>query len=163
MAKTKSAPKKAKKGKAKVGRPTSYKDAYAEQGRKLCLLGATNPELAAFFDVATSTVDKWIAERPEFSGAVKEGRAVADAQVGERLYQRAIGYSHAEDKIFNNNGTPLIVPTTKQYPPDTTACIFWLKNRQRDKWRDRLDHEHSGEVKITKIETTIVDPKNTNS
>ena len=64
--------------------------------------------------MATSTVDKWIAERPEFSGAVKEGRAVADAQVGERLYQRAMGYSHAEDKIFNNNGEPLIVPTTKQ-------------------------------------------------
>ncbi len=53
-----------------------------------------------------------------------------------------------------------MVPTIKHYPPDTTACIFWLKNRQRDKWRDRLDHEHSGEVKITKIETTIVDPKN---
>ncbi len=151
---------KKKKAKAKVGRPTSYKDAYAEQARKLCLLGATNAELATFFDVATSTVDKWIAERLEFSGAVKEGRAVADAQVGERLYQRAIGYSHAEDKIFNNNGAPLIVPTTKHYPPDTAACIFWLKNRQRDKWRDRLDHEHSGEVKITKIETTIVDPKN---
>ena len=159
MTKKKPAPK-TKKDKAKAGQPTSYKSEYAEQARQLCLLGATNPELAAFFKVATSTIDNWIAKKPEFLGALKEGRETADARVGERLYQRAMGYSHAEDKIFNNNGKALVVPTIKHYPPDTTACIFWLKNRQRDKWRDRLDHEHSGEVKITKIETTIVDPKN---
>ncbi len=43
-----------------------------------------------------------------------------------------------------HEGKPVIVPTVKHYPPDTTACIFWLKNRQRDRWRDKQDHEHTG-------------------
>ena len=147
------------KPKKKTGRPTLYKPEYAEQARKLCLLGAINPDLAAFFNVVTSTIDKWIAEKPEFSGAIKEGREIADAQVGERLYQRAMGYSHAEDKIFNNNGVALVVPTTKHYPPDTAACIFWLKNRQRDRWRDKLDHEHTGkDGKDLSFTITFVEP-----
>jgi hypothetical protein len=51
-----------------------------------------------------------------------------------------MGYSAPEDKIFNNDGKPLIVPTVKNYPPDTTAVIFWLKNRRPDEWRDKIDH-----------------------
>ncbi len=70
---------------AKRGRPTVYRGEYVEQARKLCLLGATNEDLAGFFEVVVSTIDKWIAEKPEFSGAIKEGREIADARVGERL------------------------------------------------------------------------------
>lgn len=135
---------KSESGKHPGGRPTKYKAEYADLARKFCLLGATNAELAQFFDVAESSIKKWMAEIDEFSAAIKEGREVADAKVGQRLYERALGYSHAEDKIFNANGAPLIVPTTKHYPPDTTAAIFWLKNRQPERWRDRQDHNVHG-------------------
>jgi hypothetical protein len=39
-------------------------------------------------------------------------------------------------------GAEHIVPYTEHYPPDTTACIFWPKNRRRDKWRDKHEIEH---------------------
>jgi hypothetical protein len=51
------------------------------------------------------------------------------------LFERAKGYSHPEDKIFNNNGEPLIIPTVKHYPPETAACVVWLANRQPNKWK----------------------------
>lgn len=127
-----------------AGRPSDYKPEYNEQARKLCLLGATDKELAEFFDVTEQTVNNWKAAHPEFFESIKEGKFQADANVAERLYQRALGYSHPEDKIFNDQGSALIVPTVKHYPPDPVAAIFWLKNRQRDKWRDKQDHELTG-------------------
>ncbi len=55
------------------------------------------------------------------------------------------GYEHSEDKIFQYEGKPVIVPTTKRYPPDTQAASLWLRNRQPAKWRDKQEIEQSGE------------------
>ena len=55
-----------------------------------------------------------------------------------------MGYSHEAVKIFNDGGQPLIVPYTEHYPPDTTAAIFWLKNRRPEQWRDKSQQELSG-------------------
>ena len=122
-----------------AGRPSEYKDEYAHLARKFCLLGATNPQLAEFFDVSVTTIDNWLASKPEFLGAVKEGREYADAHVGESLYQRACGYSHPEEKIFCKDGEVTRVETIKHYPPDPTSLVFWLKNRRRDLWTDRQE------------------------
>ena len=119
------------------GRPTRYKAEFADQVEKLCRLGATDKELAEFFCVAERTLHDWKKAHPEFLQSIKSGKLLADAEVANKLYQRALGYECAEDKIFNNQGAALVVPTTKHYPPDTTAAIFWLKNRQPDKWRDK--------------------------
>jgi hypothetical protein len=136
---------------APVGRPTLYKPEYCELAYKFCLLGASNAKLAELFEVAGSTIDKWIAEIPEFSGAVREGREIADANVAKSLYHRAVGYSHNEDDIKMFQGQIIITPTTKHYPPDTGAATMWLKNRQGDKWRDKQDVEHSGAVGVSLI------------
>lgn len=127
-----------------MARPTKYKAEFAEQARKYCLLGAIDKDLAVFFEVDELTINRWKDAHPEFCKALKEGKDEADAKVADRLFNRALGYSHPEDKIFNNNGTPMVVPTTKHYPPDTTACIFWLKNRQKEQWRDKQETELTG-------------------
>lgn len=130
-----------KKAKAKMGRPTSYKPEYAEQARKLCLLGATDKQLADFFGVSEQSLNVWKGKHPEFVESLKIGKVDADNRVKQSLYHRALGYSHPEDKIFNDGGKPLIVATTKHYPPDTTACIFWLKNRDPENWRDKPENQ----------------------
>ena len=113
-----------------MARPTKYQEAYAEQARKLCLLGYTDAELADFFEVSESTI--------------KKGKAVADAEVSDRLYQRAMGFVAPDIDIRVIENRIVETPLEKYYPPDTTAAIFWLKNRQKDKWRDKVDHELTG-------------------
>jgi len=132
-----------------VARPTAYKPEYNEQARKLCMLGYTDAQLGEFFNVSETTINNWKNSKDGFLESLKSGKGLADYEVVESLYKRATGYEHKEDKIFNNNGVILVAETIKHYPPDTTAMIYWLKNRQPDKWRDKQEIEHSGEVKST--------------
>lgn len=139
------------------GRPSGFKKEFAEQARKLCLLGATDVEVANFFEVSTQTIDNWKVKHPEFFGALKAGKKEADDRVVRSLYQRAVGYSHPETKFFQNAGEVITAETMKHYPPDTTACIFWLKNRDKENWRDKVEHggdpdnpiEHRMSIDIT--------------
>jgi transposase len=121
-----------------TGRPSKFREEFIEQAFKLCLLGAIDTDLANFFEVDIATLYRWKNQFPRFCEALKKGKQVADAEVASRLFHRALGYSHAEDKIFQYEGEPVVVPTTKHYPPDTTAAIFWLKNRQPQRWRDKV-------------------------
>jgi hypothetical protein len=129
----------------KGGRPTAYKPEYAEQARKLCILGATDVEIADFFGVAHPTVVKWKNKHPKFIEALKTGKAASDDRVERSLFHRAIGYSYDAEKVFPPKGEdkkPVIVKYREHVPPDTTACIFWLKNRRHQQWRDVHKHEH---------------------
>lgn len=121
------------------GRPTKYKKEYARQAEKICLLGATDEFLADYFEVDVSTIGNWKNAHPEFIEAIKKGKQQSDLAVSESLYGRAIGYSHPEEKVFNNQGEIVTHNTIKHYPPDPTAAIFWLKNRQPKLWRDRQE------------------------
>jgi len=127
-----------------MARPTKYKKEFAEQARKLCLLGATDKSLAEFFEVTESTINKWKVDHKEFSESIKKGKEIADAEVASKLYHRATGYEHQEDDIRSVNGEIVITPTVKHYAPDTTAAIFWFKNRKKAEWRDKQDHEVTG-------------------
>ena len=121
------------------GRPSKYRSEFVEQAKKLCALGATAPDLATFFGVAVSTVKLWQVEHKEFSDALKVGKSTADRMVEQSLFRRAIGYEHDETDI-RVVGTRLVkTPMRKHYPPDTTAAIFWLKNRKPKEWRDRIE------------------------
>ena len=129
-----------------AGRPSSYKPEYTEQVLKLCRLGATIKDLAEFFHVSDTTIETWKEKHPEFLAALKEGKEQSDAAVADRLFSRAMGYSHPDVHISVHQGTVIKTEITKHYPPDTVACIFWLKNRQPAKWRDVQKIDHSGAI-----------------
>ncbi len=120
-----------------AGRPTKYKKEFVETAKFLAEKGFTDKEVSKVLGVTETTLNTWKKNHPEFLVSLKAGKAISDAEVERSLFERATGYSHPEDKIFNDNGTPLVVPITKRYPPDTTAAIFWLKNRRPNDWREK--------------------------
>lgn len=142
-----------------AGRPTKYKPEYVQQAEKLTKLGATDAELADFFDVTISTISLWKVKHEEFSDALKLGKEIADKRVEEALYNRALGYSHEETDIRVVDGAIMETPMIKHYPPDTTAAIFWLKNRRPTEWRDKRDIEHSGSVKLDEMTDEELDKR----
>jgi hypothetical protein len=133
------------------GRPTKYDPGMDGQAEKLCKLGATDKELAEFFEIAESTLNEWKLTYTKFSESIRAGKMLADANVAERLYQRAMGFEHDSEEIKVVEGVIERVPIRKIYPPDSTAAIFWLKNRQKDKWRDKTETEFSGGLDLKQI------------
>ncbi len=120
------------------GRPTAYKSEYATQVLKLCLLGAKDKEIADFFGVSEQTVNGWKKLFPEFLESIKRGKMEADANVASSLYNRAIGFTKKDcEKVFQFQGNIVRAKVTEYFPPSETAGIFWLKNRQPDKFRDK--------------------------
>jgi len=114
------------------GETSKYDPKFVERAREMCLAGAIQSELAAEFNVTKRTITRWINTYKEFKDAVKEATAEADKRVEQTLWRRATGYTFGG----------------KYYPPDTTAMIFWLKNRQPDQWRDKHELKHDGDVTI---------------
>ncbi len=126
-----------------MARPTDYRQEYAEQARKLCLLGFTDKQLAVFFGVNESTINRWKQKYPEFCKSIKSGKVIADAQVSESLFKRATGIEVTEVEVRDDGKKKVKRVTKKHIPPDPTAQIFWLKNRQPELWRDKPTVENS--------------------
>lgn len=102
--------------------------------------GLTDKQIAQNCGVAYSTFREWKKRFPALSAALKRGKEVVDRQVENALLKSALGYHYEEETVTNQGG----VVTTKKYAkPNTTAQIFWLKNRKRNQWRDRQDIEQT--------------------
>lgn len=136
------------KPEAVTGRPSKYRDSFAKQAEKLCALGATDEDLADFFEVGIRTIANWKSQHEDFLHALKGGKVQADDRVERSLYQRAVGYSFDSEKVFNNRGEIVRAKTREHVPPDVTAQIFWLKNRRKDDWRDKQEIDHRGQVVV---------------
>jgi hypothetical protein len=132
-----------------LARPTKYKPEFAAQAQKLCSLGATDAQMADFFEVSVSTINLWKIEHAEFSESIRVPKEAADDRVEQSLYRRAMGYEHDEVDIKVVAGEVVQTPIRKYYPPDSTAMIFWLKNRRPKEWREKVEHELSGSLEVT--------------
>lgn len=132
-----------------MARPTKYKPEYVNQAAKLCMLGATDIEIADFFEVNVATLYRWKNEHPEFCESLKVSKEIADDRVERSLFARANGYEHEEVDIRVIDKEIVKTEIRKFYPPDTTAAIFWLKNRRPALWRDKTDIEHTGSINVT--------------
>lgn len=131
-----------------------------KRAKKLCLLGLGDKELAKAFGVDVTTIEYWKKERPGFKEALRAGKQEADTKVVNALYEKAVGYSHKETKVFLFQGDIITQEIDKIYPPDTTACLFWLKNRTRhliDPWSDVTKHEITGKDGMPLSKTNQLD------
>lgn len=128
--------------KRKVGRPSSFDPDELPRVTKLCMVGLTNAQLSVMFGVDERTVLRWYADNPEFRQAVKAGREDADGEVVQSLYGLATGTStRLTEQIIklkdaNGNERAEVIEVQVTDPISATAQIFWLKNRQRERWRD---------------------------
>ncbi|MCF0059959.1 hypothetical protein MUK70_11970 [Dyadobacter chenwenxiniae] len=138
------------------------------------MLGFTDRELAAFFEVQGSTLNNWKVDHPEFLEAVHAGKHIADAEVAASFYKKATGYRYEEvtyEKIIIKDGEGFLTEgdadddgitvdpfkkkvVVREIAPDAGAALNWLKNRQPKKWRDKqeIDHTSAGE----KISPTVI-------
>ena len=128
--------------------PGSYnEEIHPEKVFRMRLLGLTHIEIADLFGIGGAMLSRWLDMYPVFKMAYDAGAKEADAQVTKSLFQRAIGYSHKETKVFLYKGEIVKENITKHYPPETAAAIFWLKNRTKDNenpWSDLTKHEITG-------------------
>lgn len=124
------------------GRPTKYAPEWMiPAARKIYELGGTDNDCAEGLGVNRSSIDLWLNQHSAFSDTKKE-KELYDADVERSLRQRAMGYT---------------LPDGTHIPAHPTAQIFWLKNRQRAKWRDRQEVEHSGTIQSTADPQAIAD------
>lgn len=151
------------------GAPTKYKKEFADHAFKLCLLGYTDKDLAFFFEVDEQTITNWKIIHKSFSGQIKAGKDIADATVAQSFYRRANGYDYHEvtfeivDPAISADPESIKVDlykkkiVTKHLPPDAGAALNWLKNRQKEKWRDKpdLDYNNLPESVIDEIVNRI--------
>jgi hypothetical protein len=135
------------------GPDSQFKPEYCDLARRVAMLGATNDDLAGILGVCRRTIGNWLQEYPEFKTAVEEGKLDADAKVAEKLYQRATGYERPAVRFFASPDGPKGMKYTYHHPPDTAAAIFWLRNRRRADWRERVEHHHTtSEEMLTVLE-----------
>lgn len=100
--------------------------------------GLTDEQIAEKMGIAVKTLYEWKKRYGKICEALKRGKEVIDRQVENALLKRALGYTYEEIKEKQEGGviTERTV-TKKEVVPDTTAQIFWLKNRKPEVWRDK--------------------------
>lgn len=98
--------------------------------------GLTDEQIAKNMGIVPSTLYEWKKKSKEFSETLKKGKEVVDFEVENALLKRALGYEYEEETYENGI---LIKKVKKQVAPDTTAMIFWLKNRKKEQWREKVE------------------------
>lgn len=115
--------------------------------------GLTLDQIASNLGIAKSTLCEYMKVHSDLSDALKKGKEVIDTMVENALLKAAMGYDYEEDGI----GKDGVYSLKKVAHPNTTALIFWLKNRAPKDWRDKQDVEHSGGLVVFRGEDNLAD------
>ena len=127
--------------KADKGRPALYRAEFVGQARQLALLGLIDAQMAEVFGVSERTFHAWKKTHPDFKKALAEGKTLADARVAESLFRAAVGGGVVKQVRSETDpqGAENRTVTESEVPADVTAMRWWLKNRQPEKWRDKVE------------------------
>lgn len=119
--------------------------------------GLTDEQIAGNMGISRSTLNEWKKNYRDISDTLKKGKEVVDIQVENALLKRALGYSYdevtkeiCENAVTGQMEMRVTKVVTKEVQPDTTAQIFWLKNREPEKWRDRQEMHVDGRIETEK-------------
>lgn len=118
------------------GKVAKWHDDRIREVYELCLMGATDEDVANVMGVNINTINLWKRTHSEFAISMKRGKDLADAKVAAALYKRAVGFKIMEDDIKIYKGQIIRTPVRKYYPPDSWAAHKWLTVRQRTKWAE---------------------------
>lgn len=110
----------------------------------MCRDGATDKMIADKFELAISTFYEYKKKHEEFAKALSRGKEVVDVKVENALLKRALGFEYEEITYENDLETKRV---KKYVIPDTTAQIYWLKNRKPEQWRDKQDRDNEDALK----------------
>src|SRR5574344_887174 len=124
--------------------------------------GMINTEIIKKMDISENTLYLWKQKYPQIEEALRQGKEIVDIQVENALLKKAFGYNVQVQKtfkikevIYNDNGKRLKeterLETAMEeihIPADTTAQIFWLKNRNPKQWRDKQDDKFDDKKRI---------------
>lgn len=123
--------------------------------------GLFDCQIAEKMGINKSTFYEWLKNYPEFSDAIKKGKEIADKEIVNALYKRALGYNYKEVKEeyavnadgADNEGKPNkeITVTYKSEPPNTAALIYWLNNRRPDEWSNKSKLDVNGNINIADV------------
>lgn len=127
------------------GRPTKYKPELCTWGEIAGRAGLTDEEIAKLLQVNVDTIYEWQKKYPEFSEAIKRGKEGPDDLVEASLLKRATGFKRTVERMDKDG---CIHELSEELPPDPVSMIFWLKNRRKDRWRDKQEVELSGNVTV---------------
>jgi hypothetical protein len=117
--------------------------------------GLTDEQIADNMGINVATIYRYKKRYSEFCEALKKGKEVIDYEVENALLKNALGYDYEETKVTmtdKGSKSKRIEKTTKHAQPDTTAQIFWLKNRKPEEWRDNDNNVNVSEYKVTIID-----------
>ena len=98
--------------------------------------GLTDEQIAKNIGINRTTLYDWKKKETNIADALKKGKEIIDFEVENALLKRALGYEYEEETYENGILTKKV---KKQVPPDTTAQIFWLKNRKKEQWREKVE------------------------
>lgn len=123
-----------------------------------CRDGYIEIEIAKKLGISMATLSNYKLDHLELVEALKRGKEVIDYEVEQKLLKRAIGYEYEEERtVTDPMGLVTFTTTTKTVLPDTTAQIFWLKNRKPKEWRDKQEVEMSGNLNVIKVKVPTWD------
>ena len=115
--------------------------------------GLTDEQISKNLGIAYSTFREYVKKYSALSAALKRGKEIVDVEVENALLKRALGYKYdevtkelIEDKETGISESKVTKVVTKEVIPDTTAQIFWLKNRKPEEWRDKKEVKHDGNI-----------------
>jgi hypothetical protein len=125
----------------KVGRPTKFNEIISEKILEYAEQGKTEEEIAKLVGINPRTIWYWKNQNQSFYLALKESKSIADDLVEASLFRKAVGYQKPVVHITKDDR---MIEFVEDVPPDTTAAIFWMKNRRPDEWREKHEVEVSG-------------------